>query len=304
MANILYGSSNVYRHFSRATETGLFSGRDLQLIKCTKKAMFDAHLLTVQDPSLIMTSVLENFIVDVCTGIQDDEVQLFAHQQITAHVEALFDCVTRFDKVNVIISPPLFRSAPVWFGSYLPDFHHFLISEVARLRSPRLAVCNPFLVLPSSLEPDGVHLLPQAGDSFLSHLDSQLRVMLIPIPLNSDVVPPPPGDRLDQILDVVSRTSARMDSLQRLGETVDGIASREQGRSVGASGTLFDSNHSRHQEKTLYGFINQASVPGMRFRRSTASHCGRLRQSSKGKRRPASCRGQVRLCVWSFDVSS
>jgi len=48
--------------------------------------------------------------------------------------------------------------------------------------------------------------------------------MLIPIPLNSDVVPPPPGDRLDQILDVVSRTSARMDSLQRLGKTVDGIA--------------------------------------------------------------------------------
>lgn len=110
MSNILYGSSNLYRHFDRAVDAGLFSGRNLQLVKCTKKTVFDAHLSTLTCPSLVVVSVLENFIVDVCAGVPDDEVLLFGHQQITALVESLHDLVTRIDTVNVIIKPLMFRS--------------------------------------------------------------------------------------------------------------------------------------------------------------------------------------------------
>ena len=78
MSKLLFGSSNVYRNFSRAVESGCLAAHNLKLVHCTRKASFDANLVTLTDASLVVTSVLENFIVDVCTGVPDDEVQLFA----------------------------------------------------------------------------------------------------------------------------------------------------------------------------------------------------------------------------------
>jgi len=183
MTNLLYGSSNIYRHFSHAIDHGLFSGLNHKLVLCTKKAVFNANRSAYPEPDLIVTSVLENLIVGACLGLQDDEVQLFAHQQITAHVESLFDCVTRYLSLNVTILPPLFRSNPAWFSTCLPDIHQFLISEVARFQSPCLTVCHLFIVLPSLLEDDGVHLVPARGGRFLAHLDGQMSIMLIPLAL-------------------------------------------------------------------------------------------------------------------------
>jgi hypothetical protein len=63
MSRILYGSSNVYRNFSRST---LVADHGLVLVDCTKKALFDTHLAslgTLSSGSLIVTSVLENFIM-------------------------------------------------------------------------------------------------------------------------------------------------------------------------------------------------------------------------------------------------
>jgi len=185
MANILFGSSNVYRNYAKALESGLFSGRDFRLVRCTKKTVFDAHLAELTSASLVVTSVLENFISEVCKGVPDDEVLLFAHQQITAHVEALHQLVVRLPEVTVVVCPPMYRSVPSWFGSYLPAFNEFLTSEVVRLGTKSIGVCPSFVVLPSYLEADGVHLSPAGGERFLTHLDAQLRSLLIEVPSES-----------------------------------------------------------------------------------------------------------------------
>lgn len=233
MASILIGSSNIYRNFDRAIASGRFSGRDLQLVRCTKKAAFDAHLVTLDSASLVITSVLENFISDVCSGVQDDEVQLFSHQQISAHVEELFGLVSRLPDVVVLIMPPLYRGTPAWFGPYLTDFHNFLATEVGRLGSSRMAICPPFLVLPSMLEEDGIHLVPEAGDRLLAHLDTSLGSLLTEVSAetqsDSPMVSSPqassnPPDRLNQILDAVNRNSQQMENLGSLGRTVSAIA--------------------------------------------------------------------------------
>ncbi len=174
MACFLFGSSNVYRNFAKALETGLFAGRNLQLVRCTKKAVLDSHLATLTSAKLVVTSVLENFITEVCTGVPDGGVQLFAHQQIKAHVDTLHELVLRLPDVNVVICPLMYRTTPDWFGAYLPDFLGFLASEVSRTGTNRLSLCQPFVVLPSLLEPDGVHLMPAGGEKFLAYLDNQL----------------------------------------------------------------------------------------------------------------------------------
>lgn len=233
MSNILFGSSNVYRNFDRAVASGCFSGRSFTLVKCTRKALFDSHLATITAADLIVTSVLENFITDVCTGVPDDEVRLFAHQQLTAHVESLHGLVSRLpDAANVIICPPMYRSTPAWFGSYLPDFHAFLNSEVARIGSPLIGVMSPFMAVPSLLEPDGIHLSPAGGDRFLAHLGSELTTMLVEatevpdeaVPMESDAVESDAADdRLSQILNVVNRSATRLDALSTLGESVSSL---------------------------------------------------------------------------------
>jgi hypothetical protein len=182
----------------------------------------------LENASLVVTSVLENFIVDVCKGVSDGAVQLFAHQQITAHVEDLHSLICRLPAVNVLIMPPLYRSEPVWFGAYLSDFTNFLSLEVGRLGSNRMAVCSPFLVVPSMLTEDGVHLSQPNGDLFMNHLDSALNTLLVDIVTE---VPAPPGDpsdltdqsapdRLTEILDAVNRNSSQLESIGALGDSV------------------------------------------------------------------------------------
>jgi hypothetical protein len=224
MSSVLYGSSNVYRNYKRAIEAGKFAGRDLQLVSCTKKTVFDAHLAALPSAVLVVSSVLENFITDVCAGVSEDEVQLFAHQQITAHVESLNGLVARCETVNVIIVPPFFRSVPSWFGSYLPDFVAFLTSEVGRINSNRLVTCSPFIAHPALLEPDGVHLNAAGGDRFMAYLDLALIGMLQESGTAMDVEDAPASSQLSQILNVVSRTSQQLDTISGLGEALSGLS--------------------------------------------------------------------------------
>lgn len=112
MSRFLYGSSNVYRHYSRASP-GL--GFDLTLVECTKKAVFDAHLLSLGKTgpgTLLVTSVLANFIVDACRGLEDSEAALFANQQITAHVDSLSSLIRENSEAICIVFPPLRRVVP------------------------------------------------------------------------------------------------------------------------------------------------------------------------------------------------
>ena len=115
MSRILYGSSNVYRNFSRST---LAADHGLVLIECTKKALFDTHLAslgTLTSGSLVVTSVLENFIMEVCRDLEPSEANLFARQQITAHVEAVASAVRDVADGVAVVSSLLHRRVPSEF---------------------------------------------------------------------------------------------------------------------------------------------------------------------------------------------
>lgn len=118
MHRILYGSSNVYRHFARST---LSADHQLSLVQCTKKTVFDAHVAslgTLATGSVVVTSVLENFVVEVCRDLEETEVGLFANQQITAHVEALANLARDAPDSCVCISPLLVRLTPSKFSPF------------------------------------------------------------------------------------------------------------------------------------------------------------------------------------------
>jgi hypothetical protein len=200
MSNLLYGSSNVYRHYKDGLEQGLFGAHPLQLIQCTKRTMFDAHVSSLTGLNLMVTSVLENFICDACVGVPDEEIPHFANQEITSHVEAIVAASLRFPEANFIVSPPFCRGIPGWFGPHLPGMLAHLAAEVTRVQSAHLGCVPPFVVLPTMLEGDGVHLTPTAGSQFLRHLDAGIAGLLVPVSLPQEDEGPMTLERLAQIV--------------------------------------------------------------------------------------------------------
>lgn len=120
MSRLFFGSSNVYRSFTRST---LAQDLSLNLVECTRKIVFDTHLRSLSNlgpGSLVVSSVLENFVVDAVRDLAPDKVGLFANQSITAHVEALASLVRDNVGVLAIISPLLCRQVPSTYRSLFP----------------------------------------------------------------------------------------------------------------------------------------------------------------------------------------
>jgi len=112
MSRLFYGSSTVYRFYPSCREA---VGIDLDLIQCTRKTVFDSHLSTLGSlapGSVLITSVLSNFITEACQGLSDGGITLFANQQITAHVEALYNLLSGGEGSHVFVVPPLLRIVP------------------------------------------------------------------------------------------------------------------------------------------------------------------------------------------------
>ena len=112
MSWLLFGSSNVYRNIQRSS---IATDLKLSLVECTRKVVFDTHLAglgKLADNSLIVTSVLENFVSDACRGLSAEEVGLFACQEITAHLETLASALRASPTSLGFVSPLLFRSVP------------------------------------------------------------------------------------------------------------------------------------------------------------------------------------------------
>jgi hypothetical protein len=151
---------------------------------------------------------------------------LFAHQQITAHVESLGTLLNRFPNTSILVVPPIFCSTPAWFGLYLPDFISFLTAEIGRIGSAQMVTCSPFVVPPSFLDADGVHLTPVAGDRFMAHIEPALTALNDNVHDDGNEVQPTssaspqPQDCLQQILEAINRNSGKLETIGALGDTV------------------------------------------------------------------------------------
>jgi hypothetical protein len=152
------------------------SGRHYSVIPCTKRTVFESSLPALQGVSLVVTSVLSNFICDACTD--PSHLVDAANAELQRHVTSLFQFLGLHPEVNVVIVPPLPRLVPDWFNSYLPCFTTYLVGAVSRCQSPRLQVMAPFVALPSSFESDGVHLNSASGLCFIQFLINGLDQIL------------------------------------------------------------------------------------------------------------------------------
>ena len=145
-------------------------GRAYDVVSCTKLAVFDSSLALLSNVSILVTSVLSNFLCGACDAVDPDQLVEAANATLSAHVLSLVAYMGTHPQTRVAIVPPLPRLTPGWFNSYLPCFTSFLLGEVSRHQNPQLQVLAPFVALPHSFESDGVHLKPEAGENFIRYV--------------------------------------------------------------------------------------------------------------------------------------
>ena len=175
----LYGSSNVYRFYQSAVVRGLSTLSSLELVECTRQTVFETHTSELVSPKFIVTSVLENFVCDACSGDIGEGFGLFGNQAITRHVDVLTDLIKKWPGLVVFIVPPFLRSRPEWFAAHLSQFSEFLTSEIDRVACSSLRLFCPFIVTADMLSADLVHLTPAAGVEFMDYLEREISAVMV-----------------------------------------------------------------------------------------------------------------------------
>ena len=162
----LIGDSNIRRHVNKTSCRTNPDMRAAQIIACGHFGIFDSSLKSVRsESSVVILSCLTNFIARV-TGPATVSHRVDPMLQDIKTV--LFEFCDSRPEVSFMVSPPMYRVAPLWYREGLPEILT-LFSQVFAFDHP-----SNLHVLPSFPTPDyddsGIHLTPYSGLEFIMHL--------------------------------------------------------------------------------------------------------------------------------------
>jgi len=210
-----------------------------------------------------VSSVLANFLCDSCTSSED--ALTLGNREITEHIEALNTYSASNPDVNIAVAPPLSRSVPDWYPSYLPVFATFLFHEVTRMNNPRLKYLAPFVAPPAFFESDRVHLNSEAGSSFVRFLVSSADLLFPPVENTETIREPPPQNPMSGL----TLPADTVTSIQQLSQDVRELRSDVRRRRLQDNLVFarikedrdFEINKSREDRCTISGLTISTAPP-------------------------------------------
>jgi hypothetical protein len=134
--------------------------------------VFTSGLAARPGLSLLVTSVLSNFLCDAGHSADASTRLDVLNQVVVSHVQALSAYAQSNLTTRIVIVPPLPRSVPDWFSAYLPGLTSLLVGEVLGLSSPQVTCLAPFIAPGSYFDSDGIHLNAAAGVEFIKYIIS------------------------------------------------------------------------------------------------------------------------------------
>ena len=159
----LVGDSNIRRHINKNSVRASPALKSCQIINCGLLEAFLPSLQKVRPESNIcIVSCVSNFISDAegpTSVVQRVEPVL---QDVRA---TLHDLCAGNPSRRYMISPPMYRSSPLWYREGLPEILN-LFSQVMTSERPENLHLLPSFATPE-FDDSGIHLTPYSGLEFI-----------------------------------------------------------------------------------------------------------------------------------------
>ena len=170
----LLGDSNIRQHVNKNSIRANAALKSAQVLTCGHKEIFVESLSKVRaESNVCIISCLSNFIAS-SDGPSTVSLRI---NPVLQDVRAALDeaCASNPERFY-LISPPMYRTCPVWYREGLPEIMN-LFSQSFRGERPQNLLLLPSFATPE-YEPDGVHLTAYSGLEFILHLfDSALEAI-------------------------------------------------------------------------------------------------------------------------------
>ena len=168
----LLGDSNIHRNKTSIRANPVLKAS--QIVPCGHLAIFNDAILKIRSESNVcIVSCLTNFLAS-SEGPESVSQRL---EPVLSEVRSVLDqaCLDNPGRFY-LISPPMYRTSPVWYREGLPEVMTTFSQSMLQDKPANL------LLLPSFPTPayvaDGVHLTPYSGLEFMMHLfDSSEEVL-------------------------------------------------------------------------------------------------------------------------------
>ena len=201
----IVGDSNVRRHLSPSNSKGRPLWSSAKFISCSRLSVLSTSLESVStDSDACVLACLPNFLSATAPG---GVVSLRVQPTIKGYLSKAVSFARTRPQLQVFVSPPLYRSSPLWYRDGMPEI---LVTFSAEVRDISDAPLN-FWVLSSfakpHLESDGVHLDAFSGMEYLSHLFEASQELFSSSMLGSDA-------RIDRVAEVARGLEDRVVSVE------------------------------------------------------------------------------------------
>ena len=180
----LLGDSNIQRHINKASCRASPGLKSAQVLPCGHLEIFLDTLRKVKpEITICIVSCLTNFI----TG--SDGPPTVSHRVnpvLQTIVSALAEfCSLQPDRL-VLLSPPMYRTSPLWYREGLPEVLTLFSQAFQADRPSNLHLLSSFPT--PDFEADGVHLTAYSGLEYIMHLFDSAEELIVKLESSPETV--------------------------------------------------------------------------------------------------------------------
>ena len=171
----LLGDSNIRRHITKTTCRASASVKGAQIISCGAIEILAESLKSVRPTSnVVILSCMTNFITSSAEG------PAAVSQRVGSVLQDIRDVLVEACEANPsrqhVVSPPMYRTAPVWYRDGLPEILMLFSQSLITEKPANLHILPSFST--PEFEADGVHLTIYSALQFVLHLFDSAQELL------------------------------------------------------------------------------------------------------------------------------
>ena len=175
MANLLIGSSNVYRFYKLVTRK---EQTRYTMIGCTNLEVWSA---TVDDITMekgdVIISIIENLICDAVVEVADPKAKaIIVEDVVKSFLEQVRKCAAEHPGVKFALVQPMLRPKHQWYTDGHGNLCKIFDETIKEMRAQNVAKINGPPSCTQVFAADGVHLTETAGKLFVESIISEAEV--------------------------------------------------------------------------------------------------------------------------------